>query len=82
MALAVALLIPIEGLSSAGSITLGIFLDAIILWCGNVFPFVVTCLILMILLVVTKVVSFGTAFSGVSQTTWWLMLGQWASALR
>ena len=75
VALAVALLIPIEGLSSAGSITLGIFLGAIILWCGNVFPFVVTCLILMILLVVTKVVSFGTAFSGVSQTTWWLMLG-------
>ena len=75
VALAVALLIPIEGLSSAGSITLGIFLGAIILWCGNVFPFVVTCLILMILLVVTKVASFGTAFSGVSQTTWWLMLG-------
>ena len=78
VALVVSLLVPIEGLSQAGITTLGVFLGAIVLWLGNVFPFVVTCFLLMTTLVVTRAASFATAFSGVSQTTWWLMLGAMA----
>lgn len=75
VALAVIFVIPIGGLSQAGKVTLGLFLGAIILWLLDVFPFVVTCFILLIALVVTKTSSFATTFSGLTQTTWWLMLG-------
>lgn len=75
VALTVGLLLPISGLSDAGRITLGLFLGAIVLWILEVFPFVVTCFLLLILLVVAKVAKFDTAFSGLTQTTWWLMLG-------
>lgn len=75
VSLATILLIPDTSLALSGRITLGLFVGAIILWILEVFPFVVTCFILLILLVTTKVTSFATAFSGLRQTTWWLMLG-------
>ena len=75
IAIATILMLPKDMLGIQGRITMGCFLAAIVLWVMDVFPFVITCFILMLTLVVTKAAAFGTAFSGMTQTTWWLMLG-------
>ncbi len=75
LAVMISVITPPEGLTHQSMVTLGLFVGAIVLWGFSVFPFFVTALLLNVLLVLTKAAAFETAFAGIMNSSWWLLLG-------
>lgn len=73
--IAIMMIQPPEGLTVESMRVLSLFAGAIILWGFSVFPFFVTALLLNVLIVLTKSVSFETTFAGIMNSSWWLLLG-------
>jgi len=72
---AVSNIAPPEGLTVESMKAMGVFLCAVCLWIGDVFPFFVTCLGMFCGLVLSGAVSFNDGFQGFSSSIYCFMLG-------
>lgn len=79
--IAVALALPLAGLTQQAAMALGILMWAIIWWIGGVIPEYLTAIAMAILFVVACAVPTETVFSQFAGSTWWLLVAAFGLGL-